>query len=68
MMYRTFTKLTRAAEQWLKDEALANLNLYNIVIPFNLLFSNEYMLNLYQQINHRDPSDIEIDSMQNLMH
>ena len=59
----TFTKLWRFVVECFEQDSALDLNMYDYVINFESTFVTEYMVNLYKQINNREPTPEQINAL-----
>lgn len=58
-----FDKCYYSARGWINDQRVINTNLYDYIIPFDKTYDIEYLINLYQQVNGRIPSELLLESV-----
>ena len=59
----TFTTLWSFAVKNFEYDSALDLTMYNYVISFESTFVTEYMVNLYKQINNREPTPNQINAL-----
>lgn len=59
----TFTKLTHFSQEIFEWDSELDYSLYDIVLNFADTFDNQYMIDLYKQVNNIDPTEQMIDML-----